>query len=191
MKKVWKYALAIVLAFFCLLGAMNWTMTVKNETIDSAYRTAQETLRATELTQYINNLEFGIRYGKALENYFNMDSVLEAILRSSSYVEGAYIIDNEAKLLYQAGEPIPDAAELKVLHNGSELYVSSEQFGNAFMFMDIDAADGSQAGTLIVMLNNDIMNTLISSYQQEGRRQSWVILAEGLILFVILFLAFL
>ena len=31
------------------------------------------------------------------------------------------------------------------------------------------------------------MNTLISSYQQEGHDQSWVILAEALLLFIIIF----
>ena len=103
MKKGWQYALAILMAFLCLYGALLWTTKAKDETIDDAYRTAQETLRATELTQYINNLEFGLRYGKKLDNYYNMDEVLESILRSSPYIEGAYIVDNGAAMLYQAG----------------------------------------------------------------------------------------
>lgn len=187
MKRVWKYVLAIALAFLCLFGAMNWTVQAKDETIDGAYRTAQETLRATELTQYISNLEFGLRYGKKLDNYYNMDGVLEAILRSSSYIEGAYIVDNDAALLYQAGEQLPRPDSLQVLHNGDELYVSQQQFGHVFMYMDICDVQGSRAGTLIVMLNNDIMSTLITSYQQRGHVQSWVILAEALVLFTILF----
>lgn len=187
MKKGWKYALAILMAFLCLYGALLWTTKAKDETIDDAYRTAQETLRATELTQYINNLEFGLRYGKKLDNYYNMDKVLESILRSSPYIEGAYIVDNGAAMLYQAGEPLPSPEEFNVLHNGEQLYVSSQQFGYAFMFMDIHDDADERAGTLIVMLNNDIMNTLISSYQQEGHGQSWVILAEALLLFIIIF----
>lgn len=187
MKRVWKYVLAVALAFLCLFGAMSWTVRIKDETIDDAYRTAQETLRATELTQYISNLEFGLRYGKKLDNYYNMDKVLEAILRSSSYIEGAYIVDNDAVLLYQAGAELPRPDSLQVLHNGDQLYVSQQQFGHVFMFMDILDAEDGRAGTLIVMLNNDIMNTLIASYQQQGHAQSWVILAEALVLFGILF----
>lgn len=151
----------------------------------SAYRTAQETLRATELTQYITSLEFGIRYGKNLENYFNMDEVLQSILRTSPYVEGAYILSNENALLYSAGEALPNPAEIRVLHNGGELYASSEQFGYALMFMDIEDAEGGRAGTLVILLNDDIMTRLIESYQGEGRVQSWVILGEVLLLFLL------
>lgn len=184
--KTWmRNGLTYVLAFLCLFAGMQWTVQAKNQAVGSAYRTAQETLRATELTQYITSLEFGIRYGKNLENYFNMDEVLQSILRTSPYVEGAYILSNENALLYSAGEALPNPAEIRVLHNGGELYASSEQFGYALMFMDIEDAEGGRAGTLVILLNDDIMTRLIESYQGEGRVQSWVILGEVLLLFLL------
>ena len=184
--KTWmRNGLTYVLAFLCLFAGMQWTVRAKNQAVGSAYRTAQETLRATELTQYITSLEFGIRYGKNLEKYFNMDEVLESILRTSPYVEGAYILSNENVLLYSAGEALPNPEEIRVLHNGDALYASSEQFGYAIMFMDIEDASGGRAGTLMILLNDDIMTRLIETYQSEGRAQSWVILGEVLLLFIL------
>lgn len=186
MKQWKKNGLIYLLAFLCLFAGMCWTVRAKEQTVGSAYRTAQETLRATELTQYITSLEFGIRYGKNLENYYNMDAVLQSVLRTSPYVEGAYIVSNDNVLLYSAGEAMPSPEQMTILHNtGGALYTSNEWMGYAFMFMDIMDADGSTAGTLVVMLNNDIMNRLIESYQGEGRVQSWVILLEMLLLFIL------
>ncbi len=183
-QRIFKFALCVFLAFLCLFGAMRWTVRAKNSASGDAYRSAQETLRATELTQYITSLEFGLRYGKELDNYYNMDVVLQSILRSSPYVEGAYIVSNENALLYRAGEPMPNMEQMVVLHNGREaLYASNEQFGYAFIFMDIFGGENEdeRAGTLIVMLNNDILNRLVETYQQEGQTQSRVILLEAML----------
>ena len=57
-------------------------------------------------------------------------------------MEGAYILSNENVLLYSAGEALPNPEEIRVLHNGDALYASSEQFGYAIMFMDIEDASG-------------------------------------------------
>ena len=184
--KTWmRNALTYVLALACLFAGLCWTVRTKERTVGDAYRAAQESLRATELTQYITSLEFGIRYGKNLENYFNMDEVLESILRTSPYVEGAYILSNDNALLYAAGEALPEPEALRVLHSGDALYASSEQFGYALMFMDIDGADGARAGTLMVLLNDDIMTRVIESYQAQGRVQSLVILSEVFLLFLL------
>ena len=188
MKQWKKDGLVYLLAFLCLFAGLCWTVRAKERTVDDAYRTAQETLRATELTQYITSLEFGIRYGKNLENYYNMDAVLQAVLRTSPYVEGAYIVSNQSVLLYSAGEPMPNPKQMTVLHNtDGALYASDEGQGYAFMFMDISDPDGGVAGTLVVMLNNDIMNRLIESYQSEGRVQSFVVLGEMLLLFILVY----
>ena len=143
MKQWKKDGLVYLLAFLCLFAGLCWTVRAKERTVDDAYRTAQETLRATELTQYITSLEFGIRYGKNLENYYNMDAVLQAVLRTSPYVEGAYIVSNQSVLLYSAGEPMPNPEQMTVLHNtDGALYASDEGQGYAFMFMDISDPDG-------------------------------------------------
>ena len=179
-----KRTLACVFAGICLYGAMLFTLSAKNEAIGDVHKQAQEALRATELTQYVQSFEFSIRYGKRLDNYYNMKETLEDIRRTSSYIEGAYILDKDNVLLYHTDPPLEDPASIRVPAPAQgQIYASEEVDGGyTMLFMDIGNTDGLREGRLAVLINNSMTNTLIESYREESVVQSYVIAAEALLL---------
>lgn len=190
LKRIGLNILACLIAFFSLYYFMQITYKIKKETTNNIYKTSQISLRATEIKQYINNLEFGISYGKNLESYYNMDDTLQEMMLLSSYIEGIYIISTDDEVLYTVGEDISQLNDIYVYHSGDDLFKAVDYNNYTLMYMDMLDGDNKLAGTMMVMLNSAFMENFLDEYQKQSRLQSIIIAGEAACLFLIIFIRF-
>lgn len=163
-----------------LAGAMQLTLSIKNETTENMYSAMQYTLTAFEASQYVSQIEYGLKYGKELENYLNADELMKKILTSSSYMEGVYIISAGGKVLQAVGDiqgTVPDVSGIDL---GEELYsiISTQDY--KYVFLDIDNNDGVNVGKLMMKLDSASIGNVISEEQQSQFWQSLIITGGGI-----------
>ena len=98
-----KKGLAILMVLIVFLIGMLCTLSVKRTTIDAVYAENNRLQLAFSAGQYVSRIEYALRYGKQLEAYYNMDSLLERLRQTSSYMEGVCVVSADGKLCGQAG----------------------------------------------------------------------------------------
>ena len=182
MKPGIKKLLAMLAVLAVLAGAMQLTLSIKNETTENMYSAMQYTLTAFEASQYVSQIEYGLKYGKELENYLNADELMKKILTSSSYMEGVYIISAGGKVLQAVGDiqgTVPDVSGIDL---GEELYsiISTQDY--KYVFLDIDNNDGVNVGKLMMKLDSASIGNVISEEQQSQFWQSLIITGEAFLL---------
>jgi len=102
----------VLLLFITLSIVMYSSLRIKNYSIRELYEDVTYMRITVEARQYVKQIENGIKNGRQLDNFYNMQEPLKGIQRCSSYMEGAYIVSREAKLLYEIGI---DAKELNLV----------------------------------------------------------------------------
>lgn len=161
---------------------MQLTLSIKNETTENMYSAMQYTLTAFEASQYVSQIEYGLKYGKELENYLNADELMKKILTSSSYMEGVYIISAGGKVLQAVGDiqgTVPDVSGIDL---GEELYsiISTQDY--KYVFLDIDNNDGVNVGKLMMKLDAPPSETSSVRSSRASSGQSLIITGEAFLL---------
>ena len=112
-----KKLLAFLIIAAAVLSSMWLTLTIKYRAIEGLYRSTQLEIRAMEAEQYVNTIEYGIKYGKQLEYFFDIEELLRGVYMTSSYMEGVYVLSSGGDLLFYAGGSagrIPDVSQLSL-----------------------------------------------------------------------------
>lgn len=76
----------------------------RSEEINSIYSDIFFTRLAVETGECTRQIEYGIKNGKSLENFYNIQSVLADVRRCSSYINGVYIISSDSVLMYSLSD---------------------------------------------------------------------------------------
>lgn len=173
-----KKLLAFLIIAAAVLSSMWLTLTIKYRAIEGLYRSTQLEIRAMEAEQYVNTIEYGIKYGKQLEYFFDIEELLRGVYMTSSYMEGVYVLSSGGDLLFYAGGSagrIPDVSQLSL---DGKLY-GSVDFGDAlYVYMDISGQDGAPQGKLLIKLDGDALHYLVRREKAAALRQSLVISLE-------------
>ena len=83
---------------------------VKTGELSSIYSDIIFTRLAVESQEYTRQIEYGVKNGKSLENFYNISSVLSGVRRCCSYTNGVYIFSSDRRQLYSlndGGSPVP------------------------------------------------------------------------------------
>ncbi|MDL2217590.1 GNAT family N-acetyltransferase [Christensenellaceae bacterium OttesenSCG-928-M15] len=190
-KTIW-----IKVLLFCLLSvlsvlAVSGVVITKKAATAGIVKTTQFAFARVEARQYVVQLEYGIRYGKQLEYYFNISEILQKVRASSSYIRNVYIADGEGALLYAAGNlDLPDFKQIEPIET-SAAYDTYTIGNDEYLRLPISATeDGEPAGYLVVRLSVQALNGLVEREQQKSAVQSYIIGAFGLMLALILLTRF-
>ena len=180
---------------FVAMAAVLWgvimpSFLVKREAARSLYENLTFMRIAVEARQNIQKIEYGVKNGKNLEQFYNINSMLRDIKRCSSYVEGVYVVGSGDRLLYSLEHPTGDGVPLQrpremVFENENDYYLH----GNAEFFdLILPILDTDGTAYLIVRLNRDIVFFSTSGLVSRELRQSLIIALEMLGLGLIIFL---
>ena len=88
---------------------------VKTGELSSIYSDIIFTRLAVESQEYTRQIEYGVKNGKSLENFYNISSVLSGVRRCCSYTNGVYIFSSDRRQLYSlndGGSPVPQPAKI-------------------------------------------------------------------------------
>lgn len=173
-----KKILAILAVFAVFLTGMVFTLSVKRSMIDAVYAENNRLQLAFSAGQYVSRIEYSIHYGKQLEAYYNMDSLLEQMRQTSSYMEGVCVVSAEGKLCGQAGRFDKQILNPAPLPEATGLYGSLDTADEAWLWLDIEGKEGL-AGRMLLRLNRAALNAEAKQEKQSAALQSLVIWLEA------------
>ncbi|MCR4655391.1 MAG: hypothetical protein K5770_04080 [Lachnospiraceae bacterium] len=112
------YLLVIVISVDLVISILSLVLGCLMYT--SNYKSTLQNRIYVEVTDLISNIGYGLHFGKTLESYYGMESVLNGALDNLSDVNALYIGTGEGEIIFstEAGE-LPD--EVKKLLTGNNL----------------------------------------------------------------------
>lgn len=98
-----KLLLSLLMATLILFAGQRLYF-LKNHVMDEAYSDIIFTRLAVEAQTFTRQIEYGLKNGKSLENFYNVQGILNEVKRCYSYINGAYIVSDDYRLLYSNAE---------------------------------------------------------------------------------------
>ena len=149
---------------------------VKTDTLDSIYSDIIFTRLAVESQQYTRQIEYGIENGKSLENFYNIQTILNSVKRCYSYTSGAYIVSDDYRLLYSNAD---DGSVLNTISVGSfddgSIYSVYNTADSYYLTMPIYGKGGQIGGYLVLRINNSAISNTLSDFYSEYELQAAVL----------------
>ena len=171
-----KFLLALLMSTLILFAAQR-TYIAKTDTLDSIYSDIIFTQIAVETQQYTRQIEYGLENGKSLENFYNIQTILSSVKRCYSYIDAAYIVSGDYRLLYSsndnAGESI-SAISIGAFNDGAVYSVYSES-GKYILTMPIFGKGSVISGYLVLSIERGAINNTLSAIYSEYIIQAVII----------------
>ncbi len=166
---------------FSLAAGMYGFQYVKERSIRDLYEDVTFMRIVTEARQHIGRIEYGINNGKQLDNFYNMQETLKGIQECSSYMEGAYVVSADARLLYQRGMAA-DRLTLAVPGNKTDSagkqYTVREDGAYFYLTAPIKNRSGNAEGYLIMCIGQNAVSNSALDYNHQNRIQALIIAFE-------------
>ena len=170
--KILKLFLAVILAAVIVFAARQ-LFALKTETMGEAYSDIIFTRLAVEAQTYTRQLEYGLRNGKTLENFYGVNNILSEVKRCYSYTTGVYIVSNEYQLLYSAADA--DEPALRYIRSMAGIeegtaYVVYDDIANSryLLSVPIVGREGDTAGYMVINVSYDaVENTMHDRYPEN------------------------
>lgn len=171
-----KFLLALFMSTLILLAAQR-TYISKTNVLDGIYSDIIFTQIAVETQQYTRQIEYGLENGKSLENFYNIQTVLSSVKRCYSYINGAYIVSDDYRLLYSSGENERDrisSISIGAFGDGAVYSVHSES-DKYILTMPIYGKGKVISGYLVLSIKSGAINNTLSELYREYKIQAVVI----------------
>jgi len=128
-----------VTAFSSILNIMSY-----NKLMNQIYTNANKLISTSSL----NRIEYSLSFGKPIEKFYGMKSILDENLQSSSDFLGAYVVNDKNEILYSAGKEISKVPEYvlssEYVETDEGLYTSRKINDNAAMVWLLDKTPASE-----------------------------------------------
>lgn len=183
--------LFIMLLLVSLLGVMYGSLNIKDRSIREVYEDVTFMRISLEARQYIGQVEYDIKYGRQLDNFYNMQETLKDVQSCSSYMEGAYIVSPSAKLLYQSGLN-PEGLSLSIpkdqVYPKGTLFMMEADDSHYYLTNPIRDGSGKIVGYLIMCIGKNAVSNVVLEYNLQNKVQTGIILLEvfGISLLIII-----
>jgi hypothetical protein len=177
-----KIKLKFIIALVVVLSVvMCISVIIKDLSIREVYEDLTFMRISLEARQYISQVEYDIKYGRQLDNFYDMQTTLKNVQTCSSYMEGAYIVSTSAKLFYQSGLN-PKQLNLSIPKNPEQstgkLYTMTEDNTHYYLTEPINDGSGTVVGYLIMCIDKSAVNNTVSDYDQQNLVQTIIISLE-------------
>lgn len=130
---------AFVTAFSSILNIMSY-----NKLMNQIYTNANKLISTSSL----NRIEYSLSFGKLIEKFYGMKSILDENLQSSSDFLGVYVVNDKNEILYSAGKEISSVPEYVLSSDYVEtdegLYTSRKINDNSAMVWLLDKTPASE-----------------------------------------------
>ncbi|MGN0687851.1 MAG: hypothetical protein ACI4KA_07090 [Oscillospiraceae bacterium] len=171
-----KFLLALFMGTLVFFAAQR-TYIAKTDTLGEIYSDIIFTQLAVETQQYTRQIEYGLENGKSLENFYNVQTILSGVKRCYSYINGAYIVSADHRLLYSNTEK--ENAALSSISIGDfengEVYSVHSNYENYFLTMPIYGREKALSGYLVLSVDNRAINNTLSAIYKEYELQAVVL----------------
>lgn len=164
-----------------LAAVMCYSLDIKYRSIDELYEDVTFMRITSEARQYVSQIEYGIKNGRQLDNFFNMQDTLKGIQGCSSYMEGAYIVSASAKLLYQSGlnaGNVSLSVPVKDVFSKGKAYTVYDSGKYFYLTVPIRNKSKSPEGYLLMCLGKIAVSNAVSDCNRQDMIQSVVIALE-------------
>ena len=119
---------SFVTAFSSILNIMSYS-----KLTNQIYTNANKLISTSSL----NRIEYSLSFGKPIEKFYGMKSILDDNLKVSSDLLGIYIVNNENEILYSSGEEDkslpPDVLTAEYVESDKGIYTSRKLNDNSSM----------------------------------------------------------
>ena len=157
-----------------LIFAAQTTYYVKTYALNRIYSDIIFTSLAVESQQYTRQIEYGVKNGKSLENFYGIQSVLNGARRCSSYINGVFIVivSDGYKVLYSAFDG--ESCEITRIRIGSfedgEIYSVYDEPSNGrfILTLPIYGSDETVCGYMVLCVDHDAVDNRLSDFYSEG-----------------------
>jgi len=190
MKKKILFALIVSIT---LAGLLALTSVLNTVSFNNNYIQSTATNNAIVASGVVNKLEYSLKYGKSLHNYYGIEDLFDQVKQLCSYVDEAYIVDIDGEILY------------KNPYNGSEFILPDEigdnveKLGDTQGFLAWTENDtqhilipvSDNTGTIVagfgITYNNQIATNSTQQYVSGVISYTVITALAAILLFIILF----
>lgn len=145
-------------------------------------------------TGVVNSLEYSLKYGKSLENFYGIDDLLIEVKDICPYVDKVYIVDDSEEIRYEkkfkedTTNKIEDISEyFNKLINLDERYQYWIDQNYQNILIGIRDKDGVTIGALGINYNNELLNNEFKPIANKLIISTIIPILMGIIIFIILF----
>lgn len=171
-----KFLLTILMAALIAFAAQR-AYYVRMQMIGSIYSDIIFTRLAVESQEYTRQIEYGVKNGKSLENFYNIESVLAGVRRCFSYTNGAYIFSEDHRLLYQLSDSEDTVTRFSVadFSDGRVYSVYDDTTGGRYILtLPIFGRDNDVCGYMVLDISRSAVDNKLEDYRSEYMIQSAV-----------------
>jgi len=139
----------------------------------------------------VRKIEYAVRYGKPLENFYGIESVLGDVLKDFPEIKEVQVISQDKEILYNQegrleGQSLPrDLHEIEFFSSsdqGSYHYTRKEGLYN--LFLPIHDRDDQWVGSLNIIFPREIITTTTNHYTRLLLRYLGIMALSGLLMLV-------
>ncbi len=162
--------MAVLIAF-----ASQKAYNVKTDMLSSIYSDVVFTRLAVESQEYTRQIEYGLKNGKSLENFYNIESILNGMRRCFSYTNGVYIFSDDYKILYSLSESSVSVDRIKVADfTGDTVYSVFDDTTHAryILTLPIFGRNNEVCGYMVLDISRSGVENKLADYQSEYIMQS-------------------
>lgn len=129
---------------------------------------------AVETQQYTRQIEYGLKNGKSLDNFYKIETVLSDVRKCSSYISGAYIVTGDLTLRYSLSDKditlpqrirLPEKDSIYALHRNGQRYIMAVSiYGRTEEpegYLLLDLSDKAIVNSMAEMHSDSLVQTVI------------------------------
>lgn len=171
-----KFLLALFMGTLIVFTAQR-VYYAKTDTLDGICSDILFTRLAVESQQYTRQIEYGLENGKSLENFYNIQTILNSVKRCYSYTSGAYIISDDYRVLYSNsddGSSVPRAISIREFDDNN-IYSVTMEADDFILTMPIYGRGGQISGYLSLRVEKSAISNTLSEFYAEYQLQAVIL----------------
>ena len=144
----------------------------KTYALEEIYSDIFFTKLAVGSQQYTRQIEYGVKNGKSLDNFYDIQSVMSGVRRCSSYINGTFIISDDLTVLYSAVDD--EKYEITRIGidsaYGEKIYsvYNEPQKTRYLLTMPIYGRSETVCGYMVLSISHDAVNNTLSDFYRES-----------------------
>ncbi|MDD3269971.1 MAG: hypothetical protein PHX14_11675, partial [Syntrophomonadaceae bacterium] len=122
----------------------------------------------------VRNIEYAVKYGKPLQNFFDMDKILAEAKNNSPNIKDVQVIMKEGQVLYNLqgklqNQVLPSAlrAQMDFTKTKGKSFLALPYEGDYHVFLPLHDRDRNWIGTLDMVFDEEIINSRVAIPQAQ------------------------
>ncbi len=190
MKKKMLFALIVSIT---VAGLLALTSILNIVSFNNNYTQSTAANNAIVTSGVVNKLEYSLKYGKSLQNYYGIEDLFEQVKKLCNYVDEAYIVGIDGEMLYEnsynGSEFIrPDEIEDQVENLGNtQGFLTWTDNDTQHILIPISDSTGKIVAGFGISYNNEVVSQNTQQYISSILFCTVIAAIVAIILFVLLF----